>query len=194
MYDVHTTEGIVLESIPVGEANKRVIVFTKDFGMVHAVAQGIRFQKSKLRFRLVDYSVVSLSLVKGKGQWRLTNVLDYDNAFGLFQKDGGILEFRARIASLLKRLVRGEDADSELFTIVTQSFRDMVELAQEQRALLEILTVLRILYRLGYIGEKDIVSKYCGAVLNDAAILAQVADEQKRLIRAINTSLTESQL
>jgi hypothetical protein len=78
MYKIYETKGYVLSSIPSGEADRLLNVFTKELGLVRAKAQGIRYEKSKLRFSTQDFSEVNISLVRGKGYWRLVliNILD----------------------------------------------------------------------------------------------------------------------
>src|SRR5690349_10081885 len=73
MYSIITTEGFIIDSRPSGEAGKLLYIFTKDHGLVMATAQGIRLEKSKLRYFIQDYSFGVYSFVKGKEYWRLTN-------------------------------------------------------------------------------------------------------------------------
>ena len=56
MHPIHTTLGFVINSRPYGEAGKLLSIFTRDFGLVLANAQGIRLEKSKLRPFIQDYS------------------------------------------------------------------------------------------------------------------------------------------
>ena len=73
MHPIHTTPGLIIHSRPYGEAGKLLSIFTRDFGLVLANAQGIRLEKSKLRPFIQDYSFGIFSLVKGKELWRLTS-------------------------------------------------------------------------------------------------------------------------
>src|SRR5690349_11857408 len=73
MYAIHTTPGFIIGSRPYGEAGKMLSIFTRDLGLVLAAAQGIRLEKSKLRYSAQDYSFGTFSLVRGKEFWRLTN-------------------------------------------------------------------------------------------------------------------------
>lgn len=71
MHTIHTTPALVVGSKPNGEASKLIFLFTREFGLITAVAQGIRFEKSKLRYCAQDYNLGIFSLVKGKEFWRL---------------------------------------------------------------------------------------------------------------------------
>ena len=58
-----------------------ISIFTRDLGLVFASAQGIRFEKSKLRPFTRDYSFGQFSFVKGKEYWRLTGASGFGNEF-----------------------------------------------------------------------------------------------------------------
>ena len=73
MHAIHTTPGFIIGSRPYGEAGKMLSIFTRDFGLVTATAQGIRLERSKLRYHAQDLSFGSFSLVRGREFWRLTS-------------------------------------------------------------------------------------------------------------------------
>ncbi len=72
MHHIYHTEGIILSSSNFGEAGKYYNIFTRDLGMVHASAQGVRKMSSKLRYVLQDFSYIKLDLVVGKNIFRIT--------------------------------------------------------------------------------------------------------------------------
>ena len=83
-------------------------IFTRDLGLVTAVAQGIRFEKSKLRAFIQDYSFGFFSLVKGKEFWRLTGgqeIVNIESQDVIVER--GVAELIARLALLLRRLLQG---------------------------------------------------------------------------------------
>jgi len=71
MHAIHHTEAIVVRSEPSGEANKRIWLFTKEFGLVIAMVQGVRKPEAKLQSHITDYSVIHADLIRGKSTWRL---------------------------------------------------------------------------------------------------------------------------
>jgi len=83
MYRTYTTEAVVLGSRDAGEANKYYFLLTRELGLIHAFAQGVRELKSKLRYSLAELSYVKVSLVRGKEKWRLTSVVPLPELDGL---------------------------------------------------------------------------------------------------------------
>lgn len=138
-YTVHTTEGFILFSAPVGEANRIYHIFTREFGVIIATAQGVRLNKSKLRPHLLDYSFSSVSFVKGKEFWRITSASSISKS-----KDKTYIQ----ILSILKRLLQGEGEHEALFDYLKE------ELSKEN--LDETKLMIRILLDLGYIDKKEI--------------------------------------
>lgn len=138
-YTVHTTEGFILSSAPVGEANRIYHIFTREFGVIIATAQGVRLSQSKLRPHLLDYSFSSVSLVKGKEFWRITS------AAGISKSKDKIY---IQILTIIKRLLQGEGEHEVLFDYLKE------ELFKEN--LDETNLMIKILTDLGYIDKKEI--------------------------------------
>lgn len=138
-YTVHTTEGFILSSAPIGEANRIYHIFTREFGVIIATAQGVRLNKSKLRPHLLDYGFSSVSLVKGKEFWRITS------ASGILRSNNKIY---IQILAIIKRLLQGEGEHEALFDYLKE------ELFKEN--LDETNLMIQILAELGYIDKKEI--------------------------------------
>ncbi len=62
----HQDIGIVLRTQPLGEADRIIILLTRQRGVVHAVAKGVRRSSSKFGARLEPFMLIDVSLVAGK--------------------------------------------------------------------------------------------------------------------------------
>ena len=118
-YHLHRAEGIVLGSFPCGEADKMVILFTKEFGLVRVFAKGVRLEKSKLRGHLCTGTHVAVGFVMGKEMKRLTHA-SVAASFGHIQND----MFRFRGVQAVFRLVEEgmveDEPDTHIWDIVHQ--------------------------------------------------------------------------
>ena len=197
MYTIHTTPGFVINSRGTGEAGKLLSIFTRDLGLIRASASGIRFEKSKLRPFIQDYSLGVFSFVRGKEFWRLTNAQEISDVNALSEKGAG-KEFVVRVALLLGRLLQGEESHPELFETLNKLFLflnlDGVNLNEEQFRSLESLVVIRILHRLGYVATiLDLKSQIESDEISKEVLL--FVDKQRVLINQhINKALRESHL
>lgn len=193
MHHIYETDAYVLKVLPQGEADALVVLFTEAFGLVYARAQGIRYEKSKLRFAVQLYARVTVSLVRGKGVWRLTNAQVGTHVAALY--DHATLATIARIFSLLERLLRGEESDPSLFLILDAGVR-FLGTCEAPSALrdAEMVLVLRLLHQLGYVGGGSALSFYTTENRWDDELLTQANKDRSVIIKIINHGLKESQL
>jgi len=205
MYTIHTTPGFVVSSKPVGEAGKLLFIFTKNLGLIRATAQGIRFEKSKLRPFIQDYSRGIFSFVRGKEYWRLTNAqemsgldmsADKHETRELKLEDKKLV---ARIALLLNRLLQGEEEHVELFTTLDAFFSFLkngsaLELTENQFQVLESLVVTRILHRLGYVSVLPELKEVIETDNLSPDLLDELKDKRITMNQHINKALQESHL
>lgn len=55
MHPIHHTEAIIIRSEPANEANKRIWLLTREFGLLIVMVQGVRKSTAKLQSQLTDY-------------------------------------------------------------------------------------------------------------------------------------------
>ena len=196
VHHIHTTNGLVINSRPYGEAGKIIQILTSDFGLVSAIATGIRLEKSKLRYKIQDYSFGSFSLVKGKEFWRIVGAEDLDIVESQSKVDGNGLVL-IQIANLLRRLIHGEENNPEVFGCLYSCYlflNKSPELTTEQTKTLESVVVIRILYNLGYIEDikeyKDFLHNHDLSI----ELVDSLAKDRVEINRHINKALKESHL
>lgn len=173
MHHIYTTPAFIVHSAPHGEAGKFLLLFTKDFGMIGAVAQGIRLSQSKLRYHVQDFSFCMVSIVRGKEVWRLTGAHEIDQ-----KKKTGILHIK--ILKLLRRLLQGEEKNNKLFEIMKDLYQTSTDHIDHE--IMECVTILQILNTLGYIPDKDLL------------LIENAKENKAKIIKVINFALSESQL
>jgi DNA repair protein RecO (recombination protein O) len=190
-HTIYTTEGFILKSANFGEANKYFFIFTKDFGLVKAAAQGIRHLKSKLRYSLEDFSLGQISVVRGRELWRITSA---EKKLGLKQKEKLIL--LSSIFSLLLRLLHGEERNDFLFDSLKEGmmFLEKSELTEENLANFECILALRILSALGYIGKLGDFDQFTKSPYFTSELITNMSSLKTRAILEINKSLKETHL
>lgn len=184
MHHIYTTPGFIIHSTPHGEAGKFLLIFTKDFGMIGATAQGIRLAQSKLRYHIQDFSFSTVSVVRGKEMWRITGAHESENRV----KPARV---HLKILKLLRRLLHGEEKNEKLFEIIEELYK--TEIKEEDADAVECLTVLRVLNSLGYISTKDF-GEFFDTHLITSDLIAQIKIKKPTLIQVINSALNETQL
>lgn len=190
---LHHTEGLILARRNYGEANVFYQILTPNLGLINVGAQGVRYLKSKLRSQLKDLDYVSLTLVRGREMWRLAGA-----------EAGGRLEavltqpekrrVWARVASLVRRLMPGEQGQPELFSDLCSGLEALGEAGPDKLASGELILVLRLLHILGYVKDTSELSPWLARDIWREQNLALGEKQAGQLLVVINSGLAHSQL
>ena len=145
---LYHTDGFILGSRPSGEAGRWFDLFTNRFGRVRALAAGVREFKSKLRYSLSELALVKISLVRGRGVWRIV----YVEAIQAKPFDQAARQAAARLFKLLVRLVIDEGRRRRVWQEIFGAYRflSQTSFTPVELADFELLVVWRILAALGY--------------------------------------------
>lgn len=195
-HHIYNTEGFVLSGRNVGEANRYFQIFTRDFGMVGATAQGVRFLKSKLRYGLQDYSYLKISLVRGKHSWRITGAIREKNVGEVLNGNYDKFKTIARIFILLERLVQGEEKNEFIFNQITEAceFLEKEDLDSKLLNNFESIFVMRILNCLGYMAEMKGLSEFIDSSLWTRDLVSKMSAINREAVIQINKALKETHL
>lgn len=154
----------MLAERPVREADRIYSILTRDLGLIHATALGVRKESSKLRGSIEPFSLSSISLVRGKEHWRITSADSIKNI--------SASQAMIRPLFLVEKFVQGEVSHPELFDAVEEA----VFSCEPNDEIFEINLVSKILFHLGYLKETDLTL------------------DKKGLIKAINEGIQASHL
>lgn len=190
-YHIYHTQGIILGSVPVGESNRFYKIFTAELGLVHASAQAVREGKSKLRYALQDFSLVTLDLVRGKEVWRITS------AGEILGAPRDLLSARAfaRTCRLISRLVHGEGREELLYQdfVAARKFLANEPLTPSLAPSFETLSALRTLVLLGYAPASG-YEEFLVYGIWSTELLERFGPVQAGAIVIVNTALASSHL
>ena len=177
-----------------GEANKYYFLLTQDLGFIRASAQGVRLDKSKLKGHLQDLCFIEVSLVKGKDIWRITGVETIEHLD--FLKQTNKLIAIKNVFALLLRLLHGEEKNEQLFHSVESFYNFLLnnKLSLQNIKNLETITVLRILYHLGYFKKSFDLSDFVKNNYLSIETLNLFENRKKIAILDINNALNETHL
>lgn len=190
-YHIYTTDGIILKRTPFGEANILVHILTSDLGLIMASARSARLYVSKLRPALQEYALVSVSCVKGKGGWKITNVVSRGSFYF------GYPEYTHRVISqisfVLMQMIQGEIPQKEVYEIINSGFEYLKQVPENYISEFETLTVLRILNELGYVVRDLTTEKFLNNEWNEK-VLSEVRENKIAVVSVINKALKASHL
>ena len=148
-YQTYTTQALVCGTFARNTADGTFLLFTQKAGMLYADARSVREQRSRQRGALQDFSLVKVSLVKGKGGWKVGSILPLKN----YYYDSVDQAARGSVVSvfrLLRRFFKGEEANEAIFDYVTESL-DELSGEIEHRLFRQMVIQVNILAELGYV-------------------------------------------
>jgi DNA repair protein RecO (recombination protein O) len=144
------TEALLLSSREWSEADRLLVLFTKELGRINAVAKGVRLSKSKLRGHLNLFSRVRVVVTPGKEYWRLLDaeILPTD------AKPNNV-QYTKALAVFLERLVTERDADFGIWQCV-EGFSKISSLGEF------LFAKIKILSELGFLPEGSTLGLFFG--------------------------------
>jgi len=192
MYETHTTEVFVLDSMDAGEADKDLVLLTKEYGLLRARIAGVRKITSKNRFHIQEGARAHATLVKGRAFWRITALRD--SVCDIKKLPARLL--RARIAVLIRRLVQGESKDDRLFEHIDGVFSYIERVNPDEGVYeaLEYLMAFRICAALGYVGDEPKVAHLCRTSTISDTDIQDAKKYQVDVARIVNSALYASHL
>jgi DNA repair protein RecO len=192
-YHIYTTPGIILKRTPFGEANILLHILTRDLGLIMASARSARLSVSKLRSALQEYTDVSVSCIKGKNGWKVTNVIESGSFYFQYPEHSHLS--MARVTSVLLQMITGESPHSEIYESVKSGFEFLKSVPEKETVDFETLAVLRILHQLGYVATSSDTEVFLKDSLewNDS-LLEKIKENKTKIVARINKALKESHL
>lgn len=190
MHPIHHTEAFVLRSIESGEANKRVWLFTKEYGLIVATVQGVRKPGAKLRAHIIDYCYIKADIVKGRDVWRLVSAQIQENPFvGDYDK----LRARSyiRALSLVQRFCIEEGVEPEVFDHLFAVMKTLHS-PSTNAPFFDTVVLWKILVQLGYLElSGDLETLFQRPLLEAVDLPESIA---KRLIKDVTDAIHRTHL
>ncbi len=193
-YHIHHTEGIILQSKGVHDANSVLFIYTKDMGLIIAKATSLRSHKSRLRFILQRFSRAHIDLVRGKHNWILTSARQININSDIYRHENRKVSF-ASLTGLILRLIQGEESNPLLYDDICELIETLRTLeSREACYAFELLSSVRVLNHLGYWDKKDGDDIFLDKLNNKNEILSAVFKNRKVLVAHINEAFKHTNL
>lgn len=185
-YVTYTTDAIVCGTYDRNTADRSYRLFTRELGMLYADARSVRLEKSRQRAALQDFSHIKVSLVKGKGGWKIGSVTSLANFYhqACDQAARGSV---VTIIRLLRRFVAGEEAHVDLFDEYIEALQFFAA-DQTNRQCYEEVFTQRVLASLGYIKSDDVPTE-----IQDVPLAAIPTTDVCRYSASVARSIEQAQ-
>ena len=149
-YTTYTTDALVMAARDRGGADRSVQLFTETHGMLSARASSVREERSKMRYSLQPFSLITVTLIRGKHEWRIIGALPGHNVFWS-APDRACRASLLKFVRLIDRYITGEEEGAELFRIAKEA---VTYLATSGSEVAYRVATFRLLAALGYIAPE----------------------------------------
>ena len=163
---VYKSKGIVLRSIRYGEADRILDLYTRDAGLVSAIAKGIRRTRSRFGARLEPLSCVEFVAYHGRTLDTVTQA-EVLRSFHGVREDLARFEAAAGMVGSVRALSGGDEADRRVFNLLYNGL-DALERRDSSFGSVEAAFGLKLSLLAGYAPQLDDCLS-CGMSLDEAA-------------------------
>ncbi len=157
------TEAIVLKQFDLGEADKIITFYTKDYGKVRAVARGVRKSRNSISGLVLPFSYNLVTFYRGRSLDRINQI---ENIFSFTQlrEDLTLMAYTSFMAELIEKVGLEEQPNQKLFSLLLASFHHLTKTEQEKYKYIELIFKVHLLNITGVKPELDKCA-YCGRVV-----------------------------
>ncbi|HKC04321.1 MAG TPA: DNA repair protein RecO [Patescibacteria group bacterium] len=120
----YTSVGIVLARRNFGEADRILVVYSKNFGRISLMAKGIRRPKSRKRGHVEVFSLVNFQAVSGRGLDMMTEAVLIDD-FKDVRKSLNKISLAYYFAEVIGRITHEGETNIDLFTLIVESLNKL---------------------------------------------------------------------
>lgn len=122
MQDFVIVTGMILQALPMGEYDRRVLVLTKERGKISAFAKGARRQNSKLMARTNPFCFGTFKLYEGRSSYNLVDA-EISNYFDGFREDFEGAMYGMYFLDVADYYTRENNDEKDMLKLLYQSLR-----------------------------------------------------------------------
>ena len=156
MARLEKVRAVVLSSLPLGEADRIVRLFTRELGRVDAVVKGVRKTTSRWGGRLEPFNVCDLMLHPGRSLYTVTQAQLVD-VFAHLRDDRQALVAAALVCETAAGLTPEQEPEARVFALLRNTLRELDRGLQGPAtdSPLVLGAVLKLLFEAGYLPILD---------------------------------------
>lgn len=187
MHTLHTTSAFVLTRYEHGESSYVYKLFTRELGLLYVHGQSVREIKNRNRYALSTHHRVEVTVVRGRGVWRLTGA----------RMSGGVPDTASRkVLSLAGSLLAQEDPHPRLFDLLHEGCDVANVVEAGDSGAYEALFALKALHELGYVARprSSVVDEFLMTDEHLPLLVVRARNRHADLVEAVNNALAHTGL
>jgi DNA repair protein RecO (recombination protein O) len=142
------TEAVVLKQFDLGEADKIITFYTKDYGKVRAVAKGVRKSRSSMSGIVLPFTYNYMTFYQGNSLDRINQVKNIFS-FSKLREDLTKMAYASFVAELIEKVGLENDPNQALFSLLLSTLHQLLKTEVDELKYIELAYKVRILAILG---------------------------------------------
>lgn len=142
------TESIVLKQFDLGESDKIITFYTKDYGKIRAVAKGVRKGKNRFSGIVLPFSYNFLAVYKGRSIDRI-NQLNNIFTFSNLREDLTKMAYASFMAEVVEKVGLENNQNQALFSLLLASYYRISKKEEEDIKYIELVFKILVMGILG---------------------------------------------
>ncbi|MDH3755756.1 MAG: DNA repair protein RecO [Acidimicrobiia bacterium] len=122
---LYSDHGIVLRTYKLGEADRIVVLLTRDHGKVRAVAKGVRKTRSKFGSRLEPCSHIAVQLYSGRGELDIVTQVESIDHFRPIREDLDRLRRAVTLLEAVDQVAQDREPSPRLYQMLLGALRTL---------------------------------------------------------------------
>jgi DNA repair protein RecO (recombination protein O) len=161
---LYKTQGIIIKKTNLGEFDKLITVYSKDFGKIVVKGRAVRKNQAKLKGHLELFLYSHLMIAPGRGLDIITGAETIEG-FPYLHQSLSSLAATYYLSELIDKLIAGPEKDENIWQLLLNSFQ---ALDQEKQDIKSVISNFenKILEFLGYGQQKNFLS-FVESLAND---------------------------
>lgn len=184
MHALHTTLAFVLTSYPHGESSRVYKLLTRDFGVLYVHGQGVREVRNRNRYALGTHAHAQVTLVRGRGTWRLTGARALSSTSTAHWR---------RVLVLAGTLLAPEDPSPRAYALLAtgEHVASTLPMDVDESTTYEAILALFLLHELGYVARprSSLVDDLLAEEGDVSALVQRLVPRRRELVLAVNVAL-----
>ncbi|MFH1460909.1 MAG: DNA repair protein RecO [Patescibacteria group bacterium] len=171
---LYKTQGIIIKSANLGEIDRLITVYTKDFGKLAVKGKSIRKNQAKLKGHLELFLHSHLMIAPARGFDIITGAETIER-FSQLRQDLSSLAIAYYFSELIDKLVVGPEKDEDIWQLLLTSFQKLNQPNQKTGSIIKEFES-NLSEFLGYGQQKDFLNfaeSLAGERINSCCLLTK---------------------
>lgn len=148
------SEAIIIKQFDIGESDKIITSYTKDYGKIRAVAKGVRKSRSSMSGIVLPFNYNYVTFYQGRSLDKINQVQNIFS-FVKLREDLIKMAYASFMAEFIEKVGMENDPNPALFSLLLSNFHQLLVTDNDELKYIELVYKIRLLTILGLKPEID---------------------------------------